>query len=93
MGSTVPEIALSDTANVGVLTRAQPESVYRTPIGAPKPGVILRGVIYGGSGYAQENLPIVLALSRHGLTVQIEPQMQQHDAQNLLPREAQVRVL
>jgi glycosyltransferase involved in cell wall biosynthesis len=90
MGATAPEITLSDASNVGDLTRLQPESVYRTPIGVAKPGVVLRGVIYGGSGYAQENLPIVLALSRHGLPVQIEPQMHQHDTQNLLPREAQV---
>ena len=80
----------ANTINVGPLTHPVPESVYRTPIGSAKPGVALRGVIYGGSGYAQENLPIALALSRHGIPVRIEPVMQQHDAQNLLPPEARI---
>lgn len=66
------------------------ESVYTTSLGAARAGVLLRGVIYGGSGYAQENLPIVLALSRHGIAVRIDPVMQQHDTQNLLPPETRV---
>src|ERR1700722_3393820 len=90
MGATSPETMLSSRSTVGVMTRLEPESVYRTPIGAAKAGVVLRGVIYGGSGYAQENLPIILSLSRHGLPVRIEPLMQQHDAQNLLSPGAQV---
>ena len=63
------------------------QSVYNTSLGAARAGVVLRGVIYGGSGYAQENLPIVLGLSRAGLTVRIEPLMHQHDTENLLPLE------
>jgi len=64
--------------------------IYATPLGAIRPGVFLRGVLYGGSGYAQENLMIVLALNRAGIPVRIDPVMQQYDAQNLLPLEAQI---
>jgi glycosyltransferase involved in cell wall biosynthesis len=64
--------------------------IYATPLGAIRPGVFLRGVLYGGSGYAQENLMIVLALNRAGIPVRIDPIIQQYDAQNLLPLEAQI---
>ena len=50
-------------------------------------GVSFRGVVYGGSGYAQENLMVVMALAKAGIAVGIEPQMQQSDIENLLPQE------
>ncbi len=50
-------------------------------------GVSFRGVVYGGSGYAQENSMIVLALGEAGIPVHIEPTGQQHDAEHLLTEE------
>lgn len=64
--------------------------IYATPLGAIRPGVFVRGVLYGGSGYGQENLMTVLALNRAGIPVRIDPVGQQSDAQNLLPLEAQL---
>jgi glycosyltransferase involved in cell wall biosynthesis len=57
------------------------------PLGATRAGVSFRGVVYGGSGYAQENLMIVLTLAGSGIPVRIEPMIQQHDHQNLLSEE------
>jgi len=50
-------------------------------------GVSFRGVIYGGSGYAQENLMVVLALRSAGIPVRIDPTQLPHDADNLLSEE------
>ena len=60
---------------------------YTAPLGAMRPGVSFRGVVYGGSGYAQENLMVLMALSGAGISVGIEPMLQQHDAEGLLPQE------
>lgn len=87
---TFPEVRRSAHAiPTCVSSQSGGQSVYSTPIGESRAGVLLRGVIYGGSGYAQENLPITLALSRHGVAVRIDPLMQLYDTQNLLPRETQ----
>jgi glycosyltransferase involved in cell wall biosynthesis len=75
----------------GVLTQKpasrQESGVCTVPIGGTYPGVTFRGVVYGGSGYAQENLMIVMALVQSGTPVRIEPTLQQHDVENLLPQE------
>jgi glycosyltransferase involved in cell wall biosynthesis len=52
-----------------------------------QPGVSFRGVIYGASGYAQENLMIVLALGAAGIPVRLETMQQPHDAESLMPDE------
>src|SRR5262249_14443026 len=52
-----------------------------------RPGVSFRGVIYGGSGYAQENLMIVNALAGSGTPVRVEPMGEQHDLENLLSQQ------
>jgi glycosyltransferase involved in cell wall biosynthesis len=57
------------------------------PIGGTHAGVSFRGVVYGGSGYAQENLMIVMALAKAGVPVRIEPTLHQHDVENLLPQD------
>jgi glycosyltransferase involved in cell wall biosynthesis len=49
--------------------------------------VWVRGVIYGGSGYAQENLLTVMGLASRGIPVRIDPLQIQHDTQNLLSTE------
>jgi glycosyltransferase involved in cell wall biosynthesis len=58
--------------------------------GAMRAGVTFRGVIYGGSGYAQENLMVVQALAGHAIPVGIEPLSQQYDTENLLPQESRI---
>jgi len=64
------------------------ESVtYSYNMGSPTPGVSFHGVLYGGSGYAQENLMIVMALAKAGIPVRIEPLMQQFDFDNLLTQD------
>ena len=59
---------------------------YAIPIGGEQTGVSFRGVVYGGSGYAQENLMIVMALAKAGIPVRLEPTLHQFDAENLLPQ-------
>ena len=77
-----------------ILVKAQEEQTtidlggdYAHRVAAPRAGVWVRGVIYGGSGYAQENLLTVLGLSSHGVPVRIDPLIFQHDAENLLSQE------
>jgi len=84
------DLSASSAPTIEKLASQAAESVYKTALGAMRPGVWLRGVIYGASGYAQENLPIVLALSRAGIPVRIDPLMAQHDTQNLLPLETKI---
>lgn len=62
---------------------------YARSLAAPRPGVWLRGVIYGGSGYAHENLQIAIGLAAHGIAVRIDPMQFQHDRQNILSPETQ----
>jgi glycosyltransferase involved in cell wall biosynthesis len=62
----------------------------RPLLGATLPGVSFRGVVYGGSGYAQESLMIVMALANAGIPVGIEPLIQQNDVENLLPQETRI---
>lgn len=60
------------------------------PLGAVRPGVSFRGVLYGGSGYAQENLMVVMSLAGAGIPVGVEPLTQQYDAENLLVQESRI---
>ncbi len=60
---------------------------YPAPIGTTIPGISFRGVVYGGSGYAQENLMVVMAIARARIPVGIEPLITQFDVENLLPQE------
>jgi glycosyltransferase involved in cell wall biosynthesis len=46
--------------------------------------VVFHGPVYGGSGYADENLHVVLALAGQGIALQLEPRGAQSDAGNLL---------
>jgi glycosyltransferase involved in cell wall biosynthesis len=48
------------------------------------PGVLFRGMVYDGSGYADETRGIVFGLHRAGLPLQLEPLGLQHDASDLL---------
>ncbi|HKN59922.1 MAG TPA: hypothetical protein VJW93_02005, partial [Candidatus Acidoferrales bacterium] len=47
-------------------------------------GVLVRGAVYGGSGYADETLGVVLGLAAHGIPVELQPMHLQADALNLL---------
>ncbi len=47
-------------------------------------GIFFHGPVYGGSGYADENLHVVLGLARHGIPVQLDPRGARSDLGNLL---------
>ena len=51
------------------------------------PGVLFRGMVYDGSGYADETRGIVFGLHRAGIPVQLEPLGTQHDSNGLLANE------
>ncbi|HTV55141.1 MAG TPA: hypothetical protein VMI06_09515, partial [Terriglobia bacterium] len=51
----------------------------------PKPGVYFGGVVYGGTGYAEESWPVALGLAQHGVPVQIQPIDEQSDRHKLIP--------
>lgn len=48
------------------------------------PGVFFHGPVYGGSGYADENLHVVLSLAERGIAVQLEPRGARSDTGKLL---------
>lgn len=50
---------------------------------APR-GILLRGLMYDGSGYADETRGVIFGLHRAGLPLRIEPVGRQHDEENLL---------
>jgi len=47
-------------------------------------GIHFQGPVYGSSGYADENLHVVLGLAGRGIPVQLEPRGAQSDTGNLL---------
>jgi len=47
-------------------------------------GIFFHGPVYGGSGYADENLHVVLGLARHGIPVQLDPRGARSDLGSLL---------
>jgi glycosyltransferase involved in cell wall biosynthesis len=51
------------------------------------PGVLIRGSVYDGSGYADEARGIILGLHHAGVPVQLEPLGLQYDANDLLTME------
>ncbi len=52
-------------------------------------GIYFNGPVYGGSGYADENLHVVLGLAKYGIPVQLEPRGAKSDAGKLLSIEVQ----
>ena len=57
--------------------------------GTGKSGVSFHASVYGGSGYSDECLAVVLGLAEHQLAVQLHPLVFQSDTRNLLSREVQ----
>lgn len=55
-------------------------------------GVYFHGPVYGGSGYADENLHVVLGLAGHGIPVQLVPRGAQADTGKLLSTEIQAQL-
>lgn len=47
-------------------------------------GVLVRGAVYGGSGYADETLAVLLGLAEHGIPVELQPMHMQTDVLHLL---------
>lgn len=50
-----------------------------------QPGVFFRGVVYGGSGYAEECWVVAVGLAEAGVPVQLVPIEQQSDSHRMLP--------
>ena len=50
-------------------------------------GVVVRGAVYGGSGYADETLAVVLGLARRGIPVELQPMYMHTDTMSLLAPE------
>src|ERR1700674_947260 len=55
-------------------------------------GVFFHGPVYGGSGYADENLHVVLGLAGHGIPVQLEPRGARSDTAKLLSPHVQAQL-
>jgi glycosyltransferase involved in cell wall biosynthesis len=52
-------------------------------------GIFFHAPVYGGSGYADENLHVVLGLAGHGIPVQLDPRGARKDTGKLLSPEVQ----
>jgi len=63
---------------------------YARPL--QQPGVFFRGVVYGGSGYAEECWVVAVALAESGVPVQLVPIGQQADTNRMLPKYARHRL-
>jgi glycosyltransferase involved in cell wall biosynthesis len=53
----------------------------------PPAGILYRAPVYGPSGYADDNLPVLMELARRGLPVQLLAEGLQSDTSRLLPGE------
>ncbi|MGH9342229.1 MAG: glycosyltransferase, partial [Terriglobia bacterium] len=58
----------------------------------PQPGVFFRGLIYGGSGYGEENWMEALGLADHQIPVQLLPVGDLFDEKRLLPTPARQKL-
>ena len=61
--------------------------MIRTPRRRTPPGVLFRGMVYDGSGYADETRGIVFGLHRAGVPLRLEPLGAQQDTQDLLTKD------
>jgi glycosyltransferase involved in cell wall biosynthesis len=74
----------------GVSTEGGPattgnEAVCPSAAELHQPGVYFSGIVYGGSGYAEEGWPVALGLAQHKMPVQLVPFGPQSDHKNLIP--------
>ncbi len=79
--------AVAQPASAAALSPAsagQSASVRR-PAPAPQPGIFFRALIYGGSGYSEENWVEAEGLADHGLPVHLEPIGEASDEGGLIP--------
>jgi glycosyltransferase involved in cell wall biosynthesis len=60
--------------------------IARAPMRRPS-GVLVRGAVYGGSGYSEETLAVVLGLAKRGIPVELQPMHMRSDALHLLAPE------
>ncbi len=59
---------------------------------AQQAGVFFRGVVYGGSGYAEECWVVAVALAETGVPVQLVPIGQTSDSNRMLPKYARQKL-
>jgi glycosyltransferase involved in cell wall biosynthesis len=57
--------------------------------GARPAGIYFNAPIYGGSGYADENLHVALGLAKHGICLQLDPRGARRDTGKLLSSQVQ----
>ena len=77
------EIAAESSPSQDVKS-AVPKEIFRHTSPVPGPGVLFHSLVYGGSGYADEGLAVILGLAERGLPVQLEPIGFHNDTRNLL---------
>ena len=79
----MPELATQPTATV----RPQNPAPWRHTAqqSCADPGVLFRGIVYGGTGYAEEAWVAAAALAESGIPVQLDPIGAQSDFEKLLP--------
>lgn len=70
--------------SVSATTSAPPQRRSRRATAEPTHGIVFRGAIYGGSGYADGNQDILRGLEEHQLPVQLAPIGPQSDFGGLL---------
>jgi len=84
-------VLIADSGNVEQDQIGKPWShAYARPF--QQPGVFFRGVVYGGSGYAEECWVVAVALAESGVPVQLVPIGQQSDSNRTLPKYARHRL-
>jgi glycosyltransferase involved in cell wall biosynthesis len=79
-----PEL-LVENATVGSERKNDRAKSRHTNAARTRPtGVLVRGAVYGGSGYADETLAVVLGLAQRGIPLELQPMYMHSDVMNLL---------
>jgi glycosyltransferase involved in cell wall biosynthesis len=50
-----------------------------------RPGVVFEGIVYGGSGYADETVAVLTGLHQHGVSIRLECTNKPNDDESILP--------
>jgi glycosyltransferase involved in cell wall biosynthesis len=83
--SPIAEVQMESPALAPGPSRVAEHGVYLGAEVDSRPGVWMRGYVYGASGYAQEMLPLVLGLEGSGLRVRVDPVGTSADRDGLMP--------
>jgi glycosyltransferase involved in cell wall biosynthesis len=86
-----PETA-NDPAPPNPPVNAAPAQRQASPARSAEPGVYFQGIVYGGSGYAEEASVEAAGVAEHGIPLQLIPIGPARDEKNLLPAELRCRL-